>query len=60
MDGDGLDGLHTNGLFDVAETVETELIDCMQSIWVLPVILNDVNVIGGSQETGEGGCFRVP
>lgn len=60
MAGDGLDGLHANCLFNVAQTVEPELIDCIEGIGVLPVVLDDVNVVGGGQKTGEGGCFRVP
>jgi hypothetical protein len=42
---DGLDGLYANGLFDIAETIETELVDLGQGVGILPVVLNDVDVV---------------
>lgn len=54
MDGDGFDGLDTNCLFDIAQTVKTELVDLSEGIGVLPVVLDDVDVVGGGQEAGEG------
>lgn len=55
-----LDGLDTNGFFNVAETVEAELVDLGESVGILPVVLNDVDVVGGCQEAGKGRCLGVP
>lgn len=54
---DGFDGLYADGFFNVAETVETELIDLGQGVGILPVVLNDVDVIRSGQQTGKGRCL---
>lgn len=60
MYGDGFDRLYANGLFNVAKTVETELIDLGQGVRILPVVLNDVDVIRSGQQAGKGRCLGVP
>lgn len=54
MHRDCLDGLYANSLFNVAETVKTELVDLSEGIGVLPVVLNDIDVVRGGQEASEG------
>lgn len=60
MDGDGLDGRDTYSSFDLAKTVKLELVDLRQGVWVLPVVLHDVDVVGGGEEAGESGRLGVP
>jgi hypothetical protein len=60
MDRDSLDRLHANGFFNVAETVQTELIDLSESIGVLPVVLDDVDVVRGGEQASKSRSFRVP
>lgn len=60
MDRHGLDGLNAYRAFDVAEGGELEFADLMQSVGVLPVVLNDVEVVGDGEEATEGGGFAVP
>lgn len=43
-----------------SQTAQTELVDLLQGIGVLPVVLDHVDVVGGGQETGEGGRLGVP
>lgn len=43
-----------------SETIQSELIDLIQRGRVLEVVLNDIDVIGGGQQTGEGGGLGVP
>ena len=54
MDGDGLWWCHADSTFDIAEVREFELIDLCEGIRVLPVVLDDVNVVANGQEAGEG------
>lgn len=60
MHRDCLDGLYADSFLNIAQTVKTELIDLGEGIWVLPVVLNDVDVVRGSQEASEGRGLRVP
>ena len=60
MDGDGLNWCDAEMPLDFAKAVKLELFDLIQGVWILPVVLDDVDVIGDSQETGEGGGFGVP
>jgi hypothetical protein len=60
MDGDGFDWSDADGALDVAKAVKLELFDLAHGVRVLPVVLDDVDVIGDGQEAGEGGGFRVP
>ena len=60
MHRDGLNGLHTDGFLDIAQTVETELIDLSEGIGVLPVVLNDIDVVRGSQEASESRRLGIP
>lgn len=57
MHRDCLDGLYADSLLDVAETVQTELVDLGEGIGVLPVVLNDIDVVRGGQEASEGRGF---
>lgn len=43
-----------------SQTVQAELIDLVQSGGVLEIVLDDIDIIGGGQQTGELGSFRVP
>jgi hypothetical protein len=60
MHRDCLDGLYADSFLNIAQTVKTELIDLGEGIWVLPVVLDDVDVVRGSQEASEGRGLRVP
>jgi len=43
-----------------SKTVQPELIDLRQSVGVLPIILNDIDVVGSGEETSKGRRFRIP
>ena len=60
MDGDGLNRSNSKGFLDLGKTAQTELVDLCQGIGILPVVLDDIDVVGDSEEAGEGGTFRVP
>ena len=60
MDGDGFDRGDADGALDFAEAVKLELVDLAQGVGVLPVVLDDVDVVGDGEEAGEGGGFGVP
>lgn len=45
MHRDSLDGLYADSLLNIAQTVKAELVDLSEGIWVLPVVLNDVDVV---------------
>lgn len=36
-----------------SETVQSELVDLRKRLWVLPIVLDDIDVIRDSKETGE-------
>jgi hypothetical protein len=48
------------GMELTSQTAEPELIDLVQGIGVLPVVLNNVYVVGGCEETREVGGMRIP
>lgn len=54
MRGNGLKRLDTNCLLDFAQRAESKLIDCAERVWVLNVVLDDVDVVGDGQEAGKG------
>ena len=60
MYADRFDLRGTNGLFDVTQRVECELVNLIELVRVLPVILDQVYVVGCGEEAGEGGGFAVP
>ena len=60
MDRDGLDGCDADGTLDFAKAVKLEPIDFIHGVWVLPVVLDDVDVVRDGQQAGEGGGFGVP
>ena len=43
-----------------SEAAQAELIDFLQSIRVLPVVLDDIYIVGGGEETCESGGLGVP
>lgn len=43
-----------------SQAAQAKLINLLQGIRVLPVVLDHVDVVGGGQETGEGGRLGVP
>ena len=43
-----------------AQAVQFELINAAHSFRILPVVLDEVEVVGSRQETCERGCLRVP
>lgn len=43
-----------------AQAVQSELVNLIERGRVLEIVLNDVDVVGGGQKTGELGCFGVP
>lgn len=53
-------GSDADGSFDFAEAVKLELVDLIQGVWVLPVVLDDIDVVGDGQQAGERGSLRVP
>ena len=48
------------GIEPTPQTAEPELIYLIESIGVLPVILDDIDVVGGCEETCEGRGMRIP
>ena len=54
MRGDGLKRLDADGLLDVAQRAESKLVDCAERVWVLNVVLNDIDVVGRGEESSEG------
>lgn len=60
MNGYRLYRIDTNSSLDVAKAVKLELVDLSQGIGILPIVLNDVDVIGDCEQAGEGGCLGVP
>jgi len=45
VNGNGLDSVDADCSLDLAEAVQLELIDLSECVWVLPVVLNEVDVI---------------
>ena len=43
-----------------SQTAELELVDLIQGIGVLPIVLNDVYVVGCCEDTCEGRGIRIP
>lgn len=60
MDRDSLDRGDADGALDVAKAIKLERLDLVHCVWVLPVILDDVDVVVDGEEAGEGGGFGVP
>jgi hypothetical protein len=60
MDGDGLDRRDADGTLDFAKAIKLELLDLVHGVWVLPIVLDDVDVVRDGQQAGEGGGFGVP
>lgn len=54
MRGDGLKRLDADGLLNVAQRAESKLVDCAERVWVLNVVLNDIDIVGDGQEAGKG------
>lgn len=57
MDRDCLDRVDADRSLDFAEAVQLELIDLIQSVRILPVVLNKVDVVGHCEQAGESGCL---
>ena len=49
MDRYCFDGSDSQCSFDFAEASQLELVDLRQLFWVLPVVLNHVDIVGDSQ-----------
>lgn len=60
MGEDCLNGLDADGLFNVAERVEAELVYCIEGGGVLHVVLDDVDIVGDGEETGKCRRLAVP
>jgi hypothetical protein len=76
MDGDGFYWLDSKRLFDfwspsflgsqmrggspTSKAVQAELVYSLQHVGVLPVILNDVDVVRGGKQSSKGGRLGVP
>lgn len=43
-----------------SQAAQPKLVDLAESIWILPVVLDDINVIGSSQEASESRGVRIP
>lgn len=43
-----------------SETIQSELVDLVQSCGVLEVVLDDIDVVGGGQEAREGRSLGIP
>jgi hypothetical protein len=43
-----------------SETAQSKLIDPIESRWILNIVLDHIDIIGGGEETREGGGARVP
>lgn len=43
-----------------SETAQTELVYLIKGIWILPIILDDVDVVRGGQEAGKCGGTGIP
>lgn len=48
------------GSVTTSQAIQPELVNLLQLRRVLPVILYDIDVIGGCEEAGEGGGTGVP
>ena len=42
------------------KAIETELVYLSKGVWILPIILYDVDIIRRSKEPCKSRCFRVP
>ena len=43
-----------------AQAVQAELVDSSEGVGVLPVVLDDIDVVGGGEQASKGGCFGIP
>jgi hypothetical protein len=43
-----------------SETAQSKLIDPIESRWILNIVLDHIDIIGGGEETREGGGAGVP
>ena len=43
-----------------SQATQTKLVDLLEGIWILPVVLDDVDVVGGGQEARKGRRLGVP
>ena len=48
------------GWASTSQAAKAELVNLAKGIWILPVVLNYIDVVGGCKETCEGGGLRVP
>jgi hypothetical protein len=48
------------GFGPTSQAAQPELVYLVQRIWVLPVVLYDVDVIRGGEEASEAGGVRIP
>lgn len=48
------------GASATSQTAQSKLVNFLQGIRILPIVLDHVDVVGGGQETGEGGRLGVP
>lgn len=55
VNGNGFNWCSANCLFDFAKGGEFEAVNFRELVWVLTVVLDNVDVIGGGEEAGEGG-----
>lgn len=46
--------------FDLTQRVEGELVDLIQLVWILPVVLYHVYIVGGCEKASEGRRSAVP
>ena len=60
MDGDGFDGGDADGALDVAKAVKLERLDLVHRVRVLPVVLDDVDVVVHGEQACESRGFGVP
>jgi hypothetical protein len=43
-----------------SKTIQTELVYPSQSVWVLPIVLDDVDIVRGGEQTGKRRRFGIP
>jgi len=48
------------GQWSTSQAAQAELVDFLEGVGVLPVVLDDIDVVGGGQETSEGRRLGVP
>lgn len=48
------------GMNPTSQTAEPELVYLVEGIGVLPIVLNDIDVVGSCEEACEGRGLRIP